>query len=93
MIKLIDLSIKNNVLCPLTAFYSSVTQQDIEQARKFDSQFKTINMEDIFHDKDYGSLLYIRTLTGKVHRIHFEPSDSVENVKAKIQDEEGTPVD
>ena len=46
--KLIDLSIQNNVLSPQTAFFASVSKLEIEEAKKFDSEYNTIDTEDLF---------------------------------------------
>jgi hypothetical protein len=88
------LSIDNNVLCMLTAFFAKIEERDIKEALELE-EFTKIDLDDLSKDHFEDDLfeIFVVSLTGKIIRLEVGLNTTVEDLKLKIYDKDGIPPD
>ena len=91
-----SLAIKYQILTNSTAFYGLVQENSISEEELLNKKYKEIeNTPPIEYTipKRSSIPIFCKTLTGKTITLDVDPSELIEDVKAKIQYREGIPID
>ena len=85
-----NLAIKYQILSRNTAFYCLFQENNLSDEELLNKKYKEIENTPPL---EYLSIFGIKTLTGKFVELDYDPSYTIEEIKAQLQDKEGIPPD